>query len=76
MKIVGVIVILVLSTFLCFITLKIISWMMDYDKKTDEKWFHMEFEDYENDKKCAIASAVIVNIFITVAIVYLFLTRW
>lgn len=76
MKIVGAIVVIIFAIILYLIVCKIVCWMFDFEKKTDEKMFKMEMEDYDNDKWCAIANVTIVFVVITVGLMFLLFTRW
>ena len=75
MKFVGALVIVLLSVLLYGIALKLIGWMLKFDKKTDMKWFGAPLEDYENDKRCVIAEVTVAFVLITAGLLYLFLTR-
>lgn len=73
MKIIGAFVVTILAIILYIILCKVVSWIYDFDKKTDVKMFKMELRNYDNDKKCAIASITIVFLVITVWIlIYIF----
>lgn len=69
-KILGAPIILTLSTVLCVIICKIACWMQDVDRKTDKKLYGMELEDYDNNKKCAVAKIITLFLIITAVIIY------
>lgn len=69
-KILGALIILTLSTVLCVIICKIACWMQDVDRKTDKKLYGMELEDYDNNKKCAVAKIITLFLIITAVIIY------
>lgn len=68
MKMIAAVIVIILAIILYMIVCKIICWMFDFDKRTDRKWFNAELEDYDNDKRCAVASVTIVFIVITVGV--------
>lgn len=74
-KILGTLIILTLSTVLCVIICKIACWMQDVDRKTDKKLYGMELEDYDNNKKCAVAEIITLFVIITAAAIYTLVTR-
>jgi len=76
MKILGAITIIVILIMLCIITLKIVSWMIEFDKKTDIKMFDTELEDYKSDKQCATAVVIIIFLVIMCGLLYLYFSRW
>lgn len=69
-KILGAPIILTLSTVLCVIICKIACWMQDVDRKTDKKLYGMGLEDYDNNKKCAVAKIITLFLIITAVIIY------
>lgn len=76
MKVIGVIVVIILAILLYIGICKIVRWMYDFDKRTDRKMFKIELEDYDNDKKCALASITVAFVIITAILVFLVITHW
>ena len=75
MKIVGAIIVIILAIILYMVVCKIVCWMFDFEKKTDVKMFKIELEDYDNDKRCALASVTVVFVVVTVILLFLVFTR-
>lgn len=75
MKFIGAVVVIILAILLYMGVCKVVCWLFDFDKRTDRKMFKIELEDYDNDKKCALASVTVFFVIITAILAFLVITR-
>ena len=76
MRTLGAVFIIIICVALFLGVLKLTLWWINNSKKTDIKWFKVEFEDYESKKVIAIIRISGFFVLLVTFLLYEYFTHW